>query len=111
MYHLGRELPLHVGGIGRFANTDEHDAFVAQVEAHCREAAAVRPVVRRWCRPWGSRPPTSPRPAGSPPGAWTGWPPRSGTSRGRPWPSPPNWSCAAASPRPAARPAAYPRSP
>ena len=40
-YHLGRELPLHVGANGRFAHPDDHDAFVERLGVHCREAAAI----------------------------------------------------------------------
>jgi hypothetical protein len=40
-YHLGRELPLHIGGNGRFADPEEHNAFVGQLQVNCREAAAI----------------------------------------------------------------------
>lgn len=46
-YHLGRELPLHIGGNGRFADPQEHNAFVDQLAIHCREAAAI---VRNFAR-------------------------------------------------------------
>jgi hypothetical protein len=40
-YHLERELPLHVGGNGRFASPRDHDAFVEQLAVHSREVAAI----------------------------------------------------------------------
>jgi hypothetical protein len=51
-YHLGRELPLHVGGNGRFADPEEHNAFVDRLEVHCREAAAI---MREFARAWYSK--------------------------------------------------------
>ncbi|MDY3563385.1 hypothetical protein R5W23_004888 [Gemmata sp. JC673] len=41
LYHLGRELSQHVGGAGRFADHSAHAQFVADLDTHCREAAAV----------------------------------------------------------------------
>lgn len=41
MYHLGRELPLHVGGNGRFADPAAHAAFVRDLETHCDQAALI----------------------------------------------------------------------
>src|SRR5262249_53488091 len=35
-YPLGRELGLHVGGNGRFADTAAHDEFVERLDVHCR---------------------------------------------------------------------------
>lgn len=40
-FHLGRELSQHVGGNGRFADPAAHNAFVAELEVHCREVAGV----------------------------------------------------------------------
>ena len=51
-YHLGRELPLHVGGNGRFADPSEHNDFVRRLEIHCREAAEI---MHRFARDWYSR--------------------------------------------------------
>ncbi len=48
-YHLGRELPLHIGGNGRFADPEQHNAFVAELKVHCREAAAI---VRNFAGEW-----------------------------------------------------------
>jgi hypothetical protein len=49
LYHLGRELSQHVGGVGRFADSSAHTAFVADLETHCREAAViVREYVGKW---------------------------------------------------------------
>jgi hypothetical protein len=48
-YHLGRELPLHIGGNGRFADPEQHNAFVGQLQVHCREAAAI---VRDFASDW-----------------------------------------------------------
>jgi hypothetical protein len=56
-YHLGRELSLHVGGNGRFLDPDEHNQFVAQLETHCREVAAI---MRDFAADWYSKA-TSPR--------------------------------------------------
>jgi hypothetical protein len=51
LYHLGRELSLHVGGCGRFADSSQHTAFVNDLETHCREAArVVREYVGKWHR-------------------------------------------------------------
>jgi hypothetical protein len=48
-YHLGRELPLHIGGNGRFADPEQHNAFVGQLQVHCREAAAIiRDFAANW---------------------------------------------------------------
>lgn len=51
-YHLGRELPLHIGGNGRFADPTQHNAFVGQLQIHCREAAAI---VRDFAADWYSK--------------------------------------------------------
>jgi hypothetical protein len=40
-YHLSRELPLHVGGNGRFADPSEHNAFVERLGTMCTEVAAI----------------------------------------------------------------------
>lgn len=49
MYHLGRELSLHVGGHGRFADRPAHTAFVRDLEIHCHEATLV---VRDFAGDW-----------------------------------------------------------
>ncbi|MBN9521364.1 hypothetical protein J0H58_23055 [bacterium] len=49
LYHLGRELSHHVGGAGRFADPAAHAAFVADLDAHCREAAVI---VRDYAGGW-----------------------------------------------------------
>jgi hypothetical protein len=55
-YHLGRELGLHVGGNGRFGDTDAHDEFVQQLAIHCREAAAItRTYAGDWYSKYGPR--------------------------------------------------------
>lgn len=41
LYHLSRELSRHVGGNGRFADAAAHNAFLADLATHCREAAAI----------------------------------------------------------------------
>jgi hypothetical protein len=51
-YHLSRELPLHVGGNGRFADPVEHNDFLARLETHCREAAAI---ARGFAADWYSK--------------------------------------------------------
>lgn len=51
-YHLGRELPLHIGGNGRFADPQDHNDFVNQLAVHCREAAAI---VRDFASDWYSK--------------------------------------------------------
>ena len=51
-YHLGRELPLHIGGNGRFADPEQHNDFVAELKVHCREAAAI---VRDFAGEWYSK--------------------------------------------------------
>lgn len=40
-YHLGRELSLHVGGNGRFADVADHTRFVNDLDHHCRQAALI----------------------------------------------------------------------
>jgi hypothetical protein len=40
-YHLGRVLPLHVGPNCRFADPEEHNQFLGQLETHCREVAGI----------------------------------------------------------------------
>lgn len=49
-YHLSRELSNHVGGPRRrFANADEHNEFLRQLDRHCRTATSVlRPFARDW---------------------------------------------------------------
>jgi hypothetical protein len=49
IYHLSRELPLHIGGNGRFADPEQHNSFVDQLKVHCREAAAI---VRDFASDW-----------------------------------------------------------
>lgn len=39
LYHLGRELSLHVGSNGRFADVDDHNAFLADLRQHSRRSA------------------------------------------------------------------------
>jgi hypothetical protein len=51
-YHLGRELSLHVGGNGRFADPEEHNEFVSRLGTHCREIAAI---MRRYAADWFSK--------------------------------------------------------
>jgi hypothetical protein len=48
-YHLGRELSQHVGGNSRFADPQEHTAFLEQLAVHCREAATI---VREFAGDW-----------------------------------------------------------
>jgi hypothetical protein len=48
-YHLGRELSQHVGGNGRFADPQEHTAFLEQLAVHCREASTI---VREFAGDW-----------------------------------------------------------
>jgi hypothetical protein len=43
---------LHIGGNGRFADPQEHNALVSQLAVHCREAAAI---VRDFARDWYSK--------------------------------------------------------
>jgi hypothetical protein len=52
VYHLSRELPLHVGGNGRFADPAEHNEFLDRLEVHCREAAAI---ARDFAADWYSK--------------------------------------------------------
>lgn len=52
LYHLGRELPLHVGGNGRFADPHAHTQFVDDLEIHAREAAVV---VKTFAGGWYSK--------------------------------------------------------
>jgi hypothetical protein len=51
-YHLDRELPLHVGGNGRFADPAEHSHFLAEMGAHCRRSAVI---VERYAGAWYSK--------------------------------------------------------
>ncbi len=51
-YHLGRELSFHVGGNGRFLDPNEHNHFVAQLQIHCREVAAI---MRDFAAGWYSK--------------------------------------------------------
>jgi len=41
IYNLSKELSNHVGPGRRFANVDEHNAFLDAMEGHCRTAASV----------------------------------------------------------------------
>ncbi|MBP3954805.1 hypothetical protein J8F10_05855 [Gemmata sp. G18] len=52
LYHLSRELSQHVGGNGRFATPGEHNAFLADLDTHCREAAVI---VREYAGGWYSK--------------------------------------------------------
>lgn len=40
-FYLSRELPNHVGGDRRFANTADHAAFNAALDLHCRQASRI----------------------------------------------------------------------
>jgi hypothetical protein len=51
-YHLGRELSNHVGGNGRFPDPGEHDAFVHELDTHCRQAALI---VKEFAGKWFSK--------------------------------------------------------
>jgi hypothetical protein len=51
-YHLGRELSLHVGSNGCFVDPAEHNHFVARLEVHCREVAAI---MRDFAATWYSK--------------------------------------------------------
>jgi hypothetical protein len=51
-YHLGRELSSHVGGNGRFASPADHDAFLAQLDTHCRQAALI---IKQFAGGWYSK--------------------------------------------------------
>src|SRR6185437_6281163 len=52
LYHLGRELPLHVGGNGRFADPSAQTSFVDDLEIHAREAAII---VKTFAGDWYSK--------------------------------------------------------
>ena len=41
LYHLDRELPLHAGGCGRFADHRDRRQFDADLDTHCRETATI----------------------------------------------------------------------
>jgi hypothetical protein len=48
-YHLSRELSNHVGGRRRFANVDQHNEFLHQLDRHCRNATSIlRPFAQGW---------------------------------------------------------------
>jgi hypothetical protein len=51
-YHLGRELPLHVGGNSRFADPGAHNRFLADLGQHCRQAALI---VKAFANEWYSK--------------------------------------------------------
>jgi hypothetical protein len=51
-YHLSRELSFHVGGNGRFADPDSHNAFLGDLDHHCRQAALI---VRTYAHDWYSK--------------------------------------------------------
>ncbi len=51
-YHLGRELPNHVGDGGRFDTPGDHTAFVDELRTHCRQAAQI---VRDFAGDWYSK--------------------------------------------------------
>jgi hypothetical protein len=51
-YHLSRELSQHVGGNGRFPDPGEHDAFVRDLNTHCREAALT---IKAFAGSWYSK--------------------------------------------------------
>lgn len=50
-YHLSRELPNHVGSNRRFSGVDEHNAFLRELDRHCRVATGV---VRQFAGEWYS---------------------------------------------------------
>jgi hypothetical protein len=52
LYHLGRELPLHVGGNGRFADPPAQTVFTDDLEIHSREAAVI---VKAFAGEWYSK--------------------------------------------------------
>ena len=52
LYHLGRELPLHVGGGGRFANPAAQTRFIDDLDLHTREAAMI---VKKYAGEWYSK--------------------------------------------------------
>ncbi len=52
LYHLGRELPLHVGGNGRFDDPRDQMRFVDDLEIHTREAAVI---VKTFAGGWYSK--------------------------------------------------------
>ncbi len=52
LYHLGRELPLHVGGNGRFADPSAQTTFTDDLEVHSREAAVI---VKAFAGDWYSK--------------------------------------------------------
>jgi len=52
LYHLGRELPLHVGGNGRFADPTAQTHFIDDLEVHAREAAVI---VKTFAGDWYSK--------------------------------------------------------
>lgn len=49
LYHLGRELSQHVGGVSRFADSVAYASFITELNIHCREAALI---VRRYAGEW-----------------------------------------------------------
>src|SRR6185312_4223685 len=51
-YPLGRELPLHVGSNGRFADPPAQTAFVDDLEIHSRDAALI---VKKYAGEWYSK--------------------------------------------------------
>lgn len=51
-YHLSRELSNHVGGNGRFADSEQCSEFVKELGQHCREASEI---VRTFARDWYSK--------------------------------------------------------
>lgn len=50
-YHLSRELPNHVGPNRRFRDVDEHNEFLAELDAHCRRSTRV---MREFAGDWYS---------------------------------------------------------
>lgn len=52
-YHLGRQLSLHVGGPNeRFASAQQHNEFLRQLRAHCRQASLI---VKQFAGEWYSK--------------------------------------------------------
>jgi hypothetical protein len=52
LYHLSRELSNHVGSDRRFKSIDEHNAFIRQLDDHCRVCSQM---VRRFAGEWYSK--------------------------------------------------------
>ena len=56
LYHLGREMPFHVGSNGRFADRASHRQFLDALDAHSREAALItKTFAKEWYGKYGWR--------------------------------------------------------